>query len=69
MEFKIQVSILLFVCLMPVRVFAQLAPTDSDNDGLSDSEETNIYHTNPQLPDTDGDGYSDGRQVNITMIK
>lgn len=63
MEFKIQVSILLFVCLMPVRVFAQLAPTDSDNDGLSDSEETNIYHTNPQLPDTDGDGYSDGDEV------
>lgn len=34
--------------------------SDSDGDGLTDSGETNIYHTNPANPDTDGDGISDG---------
>ncbi|MFA5995414.1 MAG: hypothetical protein WCW27_06845 [Patescibacteria group bacterium] len=33
---------------------------DSDNDGLTDYEEINIYHTNPNNRDTDGDGYVDG---------
>lgn len=37
--------------------------SDSDNDGLSDLEETNKYHTNPRNPDTDGDGYTDGDEV------
>lgn len=37
---------------------------DSDNDGLSDAEEINIYHTDPQLADTDGDGYLDGQEIN-----
>ncbi len=32
---------------------------DSDNDGLSDWEEINIYLTSPYLEDTDGDGISD----------
>lgn len=36
---------------------------DSDNDGLSDYEEINIYGTNPNNPDTDGDGMSDGEEV------
>lgn len=36
---------------------------DSDNDGLPDIEETNIYHTNPNNPDSDGDGYSDGEEA------
>ncbi|MDP8247378.1 MAG: GDSL-type esterase/lipase family protein [Candidatus Tritonobacter lacicola] len=31
---------------------------DSDNDGLSDAEES-FYTTNPQLADTDDDGFSD----------
>ncbi len=35
---------------------------DSDNDGLSDSEEA-LYGTDPHNPDTDGDGYSDGVEV------
>jgi hypothetical protein len=33
---------------------------DTDGDGLSDDDETNIYGTNPTLADTDGDGVDDG---------
>ena len=36
---------------------------DSDNDGLDDAAEVNIYHTDPQLADTDGDGYLDGAEI------
>lgn len=35
---------------------------DSDQDGLSDSEEK-VYGTDPFNSDTDGDGYSDGTEV------
>lgn len=36
---------------------------DSDSDGLTDIEETQIYSTDPKKPDTDGDGFIDGKQV------
>ena len=36
--------------------------SDSDQDGLSDKEETS-YGTDPNNPDTDGDSYSDGTEV------
>lgn len=36
---------------------------DSDSDGLTDAEETNIYHTNPNNPDTDADSFPDGQEV------
>lgn len=36
---------------------------DSDKDGLSDYEETNVYFTDPLNFDTDGDGISDGDEV------
>ena len=36
--------------------------TDSDGDGLKDSEEA-IYGTNPNNPDTDGGGATDGAEV------
>lgn len=36
---------------------------DSDNDGLKDWQEIQIYHTDPCNPDTDGDGYLDGEEV------
>lgn len=42
---------------------SQLKAMDSDNDGLSDYDETYIYHTDPQVRDTDGDGFSDGDEV------
>lgn len=36
---------------------------DSDNDGLTDDQEINVYGTNPILADTDGDGDLDGEEV------
>ncbi len=36
---------------------------DSDDDGLSDFEETETYSTDPFAADTDGDGLSDGDEV------
>jgi hypothetical protein len=38
---------------------------DADHDGLSDYEETNIYHTDPNKRDTDGDGLSDYHEVRV----
>ena len=36
---------------------------DTDGDGLSDYDETNIYHTSPYLADTDSDGMNDGYEA------
>lgn len=36
---------------------------DADGDGLSDSEEVSLYHSDPHNADTDGDGYGDGNEV------
>lgn len=36
---------------------------DSDNDGLTDKDEKEKYHTNPFKKDTDGDGITDGDEV------
>jgi hypothetical protein len=44
---------------------ASAAPLDSDGDGLTDTEELNIYHTFPNDTDTDDDGLDDGLEVNI----
>lgn len=38
------------------------APTDSDNDGLTDEEEEQ-YGTDPNNPDTDGDGFDDLTEI------
>jgi serine/threonine protein kinase len=38
---------------------------DSDGDGLTDGQETDISNTDPNNPDSDGDGLSDGEEVNI----
>ncbi len=37
---------------------------DSDNDGVNDKDEIEIYKTDPNNPDTDGDGYSDWIELN-----
>ena len=37
--------------------------TDTDGDGLSDWDESNIYHTNPNLRDSCGDGIPDNVRV------
>ncbi len=36
---------------------------DSDDDGLNDGDEVNIYVTNPLLADSDSDGLNDSREV------
>lgn len=36
---------------------------DSDNDGVSDYDEVNIYSTDPLSADTDNDGYIDGIEI------
>ena len=36
---------------------------DSDGDGLSDGEEVNTHHSNPNVVDTDADGFDDGFEV------
>jgi hypothetical protein len=38
-------------------------PVDTDEDGLSDDDETDIYGTDPAQFDTDGDCYGDGTEV------
>lgn len=40
-----------------------VAALDSDNDGITDEDETNLYGTNPYSPDTDGDGITDGQEI------
>ncbi len=41
--------------------------SDTDNDGLSDSDEYALG-TDPNNPDTDGDGFSDGDDANPLII-
>lgn len=36
---------------------------DTDNDGIADYDEINIYTTNPAVADTDGDGFIDGAEI------
>ena len=36
---------------------------DSDNDGIVDGDEINIYGTNPEVADTDADGIGDGDEL------
>lgn len=38
---------------------------DSDNDGLTDIDETDVYETDPADSDTDGDNLFDGPEVNV----
>ena len=44
-------------------VYSVVTLIDSDKDGLSDSDEINIYATNPLSADTDGDGTFDGMEI------
>ena len=39
------------------------AVVDTDEDGLTDDDEVNVYGTDPELFDTDGDGVGDGDEV------
>ncbi len=40
---------------------------DSDNDGITDNDETDIYGTDPYNPDTDDDGIQDGTEIGLTL--
>ena len=40
-----------------------VAKSDSDGDGVSDLDETEIYGTDPHSDDTDGDGVKDGEEL------
>ncbi len=42
---------------------SDLSKIDSDGDGLSDYDETNIYNTSPYLEDSDSDGINDKQEV------
>ena len=48
-------------------VFALAAPAamaqDTDGDGITDADETELYGTGPYDPDTDGDGIPDGDEL------
>jgi len=45
--------------------FQILAIADTDADGLTDTDETTIWFTNPLDPDTDNDGLLDGTEVGL----
>ncbi|MEI6378187.1 MAG: hypothetical protein WCO55_00870 [Candidatus Falkowbacteria bacterium] len=38
---------------------------DQDSDGLSDIDETELYHTDPAKADTDGDGHGDKMELDL----
>jgi hypothetical protein len=42
----------------------EVSEDDTDQDGLTDCEETDTHKTNPENPDSDNDGLNDGAEVN-----
>ncbi len=40
-------------------------PLDTDVDGLTDDDETNLYGTDPEKADTDDDGLTDGNEIEL----
>ena len=46
-----------------VELSKYIPESDTDQDGLTDNDETSIYNTDPNNPDTDGDGINDGDEV------
>ncbi len=42
---------------------ADVVSLDSDDDGISDYDEVNLFKTDPSNPDTDGDGVWDGIEI------
>ncbi|HEU0050425.1 MAG TPA: hypothetical protein VFQ60_00010 [Patescibacteria group bacterium] len=47
----------------PTQQMEDLKKKDTDRDGLSDYDETYVYHTSPYLPDSDSDGIPDFIEV------
>lgn len=46
-----------------IHLVAELPDVDTDGDGLSDDDETNLHNTNPNNADSDGDGRTDFAEV------
>lgn len=59
---KIYYWLIIFL-FIPFLAQAQTEAMDTDQDGLSDEQELNIYFTDPLLADTDGDGFNDGDEI------
>jgi hypothetical protein len=57
------IIILSILLILPLTVNAG-GLSDTDSDGVSDKDETEIYFTDPVNPDTDSDGYSDWMELN-----
>ncbi len=55
--------------LAEIKSLAQpvLSFTDSDSDGISDRNETELYGTNPNFADSDADGYTDLVEIEAEM--
>ncbi len=51
------------VILFPQHPIQAAEIIDTDSDGLSDSDETQIYHSDPNQADTDGDTFTDGAEI------
>jgi hypothetical protein len=51
------------VVLLPLVLRNSFVLVDGDGDGLSDTEEEQVYRTNPNRWDSDGDGLGDGAEV------
>lgn len=56
-------TIISLLVLVSAPVVLAVDALDTDNDGLLDSDELTVYHTDPNYPDTDGDGYPDGSEI------
>ncbi|MBP9864384.1 hypothetical protein KBC54_02970, partial [Patescibacteria group bacterium] len=54
-----------FVCAAPAapQVANQDAALDTDNDGVKNGEELNVYGTDPSKKDTDNDGFTDYQEI------
>lgn len=58
--------IFIFILILwgvPFISLGEVLSPDSNNDGLTDEKESNLYHTNPYLADSDNDGYKDGDEI------
>ena len=56
--------LILILFLLPFNMVFANGFVDTDNDGVPDKDEIEIYKTNPDNPDTDDDGYSDFIELN-----
>lgn len=52
-------------CREELEIGTFLVNADTDEDGLKDGEEINIYKTDPLKEDTDGDGLNDGDEIKL----